>query len=344
MDLNFQRFSAQGESVSALAAQIQTRTLAHAVLITGEEGVGKKTLADLMASALLCRGEGPRPCGKCPACIQAAAGEHPDLIRIRLGTPLSGEGGKTRATIPVDDIREMEKIAGVHPFEGDNRVILIQDADKMTPAAQNALLKILEEPPEGNWFILICTQREALLPTIISRCRPVFLHPWPDEIVMQSLSERNITGKRAEETVAEAGGSIGLALKLGEDEEYWKTRDEIYQSFFGCPSRSDIIRISEKWKENRALSETILSVLESAVSRLLHFRLTGSAEKMAARLKGTFPEAWIHWASSCDLSSFTDLLDAFSLSRRQLQASVSPQAVLEKVLFSLMEAKDKWSA
>ncbi len=344
MNLTFQNFSAQGESISALAAQIQMRTLAHAVLISGEEGVGKKTLADLMAAALLCRGEGIRPCGKCPSCIQAAAGEHPDLVRIRLGVPLSGESGKNRATIPVDDIREMERIAGVHPFEGDNRVIIIQDAEKMTPAAQNALLKILEEPPEGNWFILICTHREALLPTIISRCRPVFLHPWPDEIVMQSLSERNITGKRAEETVEEAGGSIGLALKLSEDEEYWKNRDEIYQSFFGCSSRSDIIRISEKWKDNRALSESILTVLETAVSRMMHFRLCGSSEKTAVRLKGAFPDAWIQWAQVCDLSAFTDLLDTFSLSRRQLQASVGPQAVLEKVLFTLMEAKDRWSA
>ncbi len=341
MDLSFQRFMSQGESVSSLETQIRQRTLAHAVLITGDEGVGKKTLANLMASALLCRGEGQRPCGKCPSCVQLAAGEHPDLIRIQLGVPLTGDSEKTRASIPVSDIREMERIAGSHPFEGNDRVILIQDADKMNAAAQNALLKILEEPPEGNWFILVCQQREALLPTIISRCRPVYLHPWEDSEVLKALSDNGITGRRAEDTVAEAGGSPGVALKLAGDEEYWKNRDEILHSFFGCSSRSEIVRISEKWKDNRSQAEGILTVLENSISRLLHFRFSGGKDK--ARIQESFPDAWIRFALSCDLSAFSGLLDALAISRRQLQASVGAQAVLEKVLFMLMEAKDKWS-
>ncbi len=343
MDLTFQSFLLQGESISSLAAQIQQRTLAHAVLITGEEGVGKKSLADIMAAALLCRGDGTKPCGICPACRQVFSGEHPDLIHIRQGVPLTGETEKNRATIPVEDIREMERIASVHPFEGNDRVILIQDAEKMTPAAQNALLKILEEPPEGNWFILVSVQREALLPTIISRCRTVFLHPWPDQFLMKVLQENGIAGERAEDTVREAGGSVGMALRLSGDEEYWKNREEIYRSFFGCPSRSGIVAVSEKWKDNRARAEGILSVLENGISRLLHFRLSGAAGSEAEKLRSIFPPVWVVWAEKCELSAFTVLLDGLSLSRRQLQASVSPQNVLEKVLFMLMEAKDQWS-
>ncbi len=342
MDLTFQSFSPQGESISSLADQIQQRTLSHAVLITGEEGVGKRTLADLMAAALLCRGDGYRPCGSCPACRQNAAGEHPDLIRIQQGVPLS-RGEKGRSVIPVEDIREMERIAGTEPFEGNGRVILIQDADKMNAAAQNALLKILEEPPEGNWFLLVSARRDALLPTIISRCRPVFLHPWPDSYVLQVLQEHGVAAPRAEETAREAGGSIGMALKLAADEDYWKNRSEICQSFFGCPSRSDIVGISEKWKDNRAQAEGILSILEAGISRLLRFRLSGASKQEADALKGAFPEVWIRWAASCELSSFAALLDAMSLSRRQLQSQAAAPAVLEKVLFTLMEAKDQWS-
>ncbi len=343
MNPDFQSFASQGEAVSSLPGLIQKRMLAHAVLITGEEGVGKKTLAALMAGALLCRGEGNRPCGRCPSCVQLAAGEHPDLIQIRLGIPLSPDVKKDRATIPVEDIREMERLAGVHPFEGNDRVILITEADKMTPAAQNALLKILEEPPEGNWFFLVTSQKEALLPTIISRCRPVRLHPWEDAVVLRALKDRGITGPRAEESVREAEGSIGTALRLAEDEDYWKIREDIYQSFFGCSSRSEIIRISEKWKDNKSQADLLLSVLENAVSRLLHFRLAGAGEEDAARLKRSFPEAWIHAARVCELSCFPTLLDALSEARRQLQSSVGQQAVLEQVLFILLEAKDQWS-
>ena len=117
MNLDFQSFAEQGEWVFLLQRQIRENTLAHALLITGEEGVGKKTLADLLAAALLCRDPDLAPCGECRSCSQLRLNAHPDLIRIQKGKPIAPTESKT--VIPVTDIIELETRCASHPFEGE---------------------------------------------------------------------------------------------------------------------------------------------------------------------------------------------------------------------------------
>ncbi len=342
MSPDFQSFSPQGDWVSGLSAAAGERTLAHAVLIFGEEGLGKRTLASLLAAALLCREAGPRPCGRCASCRQVAAGEHPDLILLQPGVPIAPGEEAGRRTIPVGDIREMISRVSVHAYEGAGRVVLIRDADQMTAQAQNALLKTLEDPPAATWLILSCEKRDLLLPTIVSRCRPIRLHPWRDEVVLRVLREHGVPEDRAREATAAAGGSIGRALRTAGDEACWTLREDVLQSFFRLSARSEILKTSTRWKDRKAEAEVVFSTLEDTVSRLLSFRLHPT-ERERERLESSLSPGWVRFAEGCDLADFATLLDGLSDGRKRLEASVNFQAIVEQILLMMMEAYTKWS-
>lgn len=133
-------------------------TVPHAFLISGAPGSGKHELANILTRALVCTGELP-PCGLCPACKKAMRGLHPDIITIDRGD----------ASIKVDDIRAVRQDAFIIPNDGARKVYVIDHADRMTQEAQDALLKILEEPPEFTTFLLLCYNHNSLLPTVLSR-------------------------------------------------------------------------------------------------------------------------------------------------------------------------------
>ena len=128
-----------------LSAQEKGRGLSHAYLISGPAGSGKRTLARLLAAAMVCTGAGEKPCGGCAACRKVFGGIHPDVIQV-------GADGKD---ISVGQAREARSDAYIRPNEGERKVYLFHNAQDMTPAAQNALLKLLEEGPAYSAFLLL---------------------------------------------------------------------------------------------------------------------------------------------------------------------------------------------
>lgn len=152
-----------------LGAQGNGRGLSHAYIISGPRGSGRRTLAGILARALLCarNGEGNVPCGLCPHCRKAAAGIHPDLIRV-------GSDGRD---IRVDDVRALRTDAYIRPNEAARKVYVLEGADTMNQSAQNALLKLLEEGPAYAAFLLITEHSGALLQTVRSRCVELTLSP-----------------------------------------------------------------------------------------------------------------------------------------------------------------------
>ena len=182
-------FEGQGAVYDGLMRTLRDGTFVHAYLITGLEGMGKRTLARLLAQYWLCQApEGEkRPCGVCRACQQVRDGTHADLVIIAPGKPINPDVRPDMKSIPVDEIRALIAITGRHTFEGGRRVVLIEQADKMNPPAQNALLKTLEEPVPGTIFLLMTESPSLLLPTIVSRCRELKLHPWDDRTVLSVL-------------------------------------------------------------------------------------------------------------------------------------------------------------
>ncbi len=343
MKLSFHDFEPQGETVSALIHQIRNGSLFHALLILGKEGIGKKTLAGLLSKSVLCTSIDHKPCGLCSSCRQLElSGEHPDQIIIRTDSGNESNAAAEKDSISIASIRDMIHRASIHPSEGEHRVVIIQDSEKMTTEAQNALLKILEDPPEGTCFFLLCQHQDQLLPTIVSRCLPVRLHSWSDQYIENVLIRNGIDTETAHEAALLADGSIGSAYQIASDNRNRNLRNEVYLSFFREAKRSNMLEISNEWKDRKGEASLLFSILEGSVSRMLKAHATDSEEEYS-KIRSLFSSAWADFAFYAKPEDFTCLFDVFFASRQQVQASVNFQAVIDQILFSLLEAQEKCS-
>ncbi|BBZ19509.1 hypothetical protein MGAD_38440 [Mycolicibacterium gadium] len=201
--------AARGDSAHSAAA---TGTMTHAWLITGPPGSGRSIAALCFAAALQCTGDGVPGCGQCRACSTAMAGTHADVRRI---VP---EG----LSIGVDEMRAIVQIASRRPGTGRWQVVLIEDADRLTEGAANALLKVVEEPPPSTVFLLCApsVDPEDIAITLRSRCRHVALVTPPVEAIAQVLiSNDGLAEDDARWAASVSGGHVGRARRLAVDQE-----------------------------------------------------------------------------------------------------------------------------
>lgn len=199
--------------VRHLLNAMKSNKVSHAYILSGEKGSGKKEIARTFAMALNCEGEGERPCGKCHSCRQAQSRNHPDIAEVTHDKPNS---------ISVDDIRlQVVEDVQVRPYSGAYKIYIIDEGEKMTQQAQNALLKTIEEPPSYVVILILTTNASALLPTILSRCVMLNTKPVPDEEVRRYLMEHvQIPDYQADICVAFAQGNIGKALLLATSDKF----------------------------------------------------------------------------------------------------------------------------
>ena len=336
-EFSFADFAPQGSSVQLIQRELSSGSFPHASLILGSQGAGKKTLARLIASALLCREKNP-PCGKCPDCQLAEKLEHPNLILVRAGEPIADGVSRGRTTIPVDDIREVVRRCGERTLDRGKRVILIWDADRMTPQAQNALLKTLEEPPADTHFLLTTEHMENVLTTVISRCQRISLHPWPEEAVVRGLKARGVEAARAAAAARVAEGSIGKAILHAEDDAYWAKRKEWSSQFFGLSRHGDILALSGAWKDRKGEADELLQYLEEQFQRMLRHRMNPEIPLISDEI----PKNWRELAEGAQLGTFSRLLDLIVKARREKEANVNFQAVIEQLLFGMLGELNQW--
>lgn len=263
--MKLDQLAGNGPLKAQLSAQARGRGLSHAYLISGPAGSGKRTLARLLAAAMVCTGEGETPCGACPGCKKAFQGIHPDIMVL----------GEEDKEITVGQARTVRSDAYIRPNEAPRKVYVIQNAQNMNPNAQNALLKLLEEGPPYAAFLLLTHNPGALLTTVRSRCESITLSPVTTEEAEAWLARRfPERPSEARHAAAEScGGLLGTAIALLEEDG----SDELQRAavaLLGCLAARDELGLMEqavgleKWDRDRlaGLFETLISLLRDALA------------------------------------------------------------------------------
>ena len=216
----YQDIIGQEQLKEHLRNAVRSRKVSHAYILNGEKSSGKEFSARIFAMSLQCETKQVDPCQVCHSCLQALSGNHPDIIYVTHEKP---------NTISVDDIRtQINADIAIKPYSSEYKIYIVNEAEKMNAQAQNALLKTLEEPPAYGVILLLTSNLEALLPTILSRCVVLNTKPVADQQVKKYLMEQlKVPDYKAEVCTAFARGNIGKAKALAASEDFEKVKTEV---------------------------------------------------------------------------------------------------------------------
>ena len=314
----FDELTGNARVKAALKRMLVSDRLPGAMLFTGEEGIGKKLFALEVARALNCRT--PRDqeaCGVCSSCTRIAKLNYPQREDAEEWTqiiwtdhPDVGLVVAPKRVLRVEQMRQIEKEANFRPFEGNARVFLIDEADKLNDASANALLKVLEEPPKTSHLILITARPAMLLPTILSRCQMIRFSPLtPAEIESHLTKNKLVDNKTARLRARAAGGSMGRALSgdLVTFTSQRKAMLKVLNALVISEDRAQLLRSAEQLNEAqyRDEFEERLDVLETLIrdawmlslgvepGRLVNEDLTTELQEVSRKLDSARTADWI---------------------------------------------------
>ncbi len=291
----------------------------HAYLVAGAEGSGKRAFAIEAARALLCenRRRDGSPCGACGPCTRAAAGVHPDLMIV----------SPVKAGIGVDEIRALLARLAITAYEGGNRVAIIENADKMTAQAQNALLKALEEPSPGIIFFLLATDSSQILPTVISRVR--LMRMMPDADIAQRLMELGAGDDYAREISVLSGGALMRAKELYASPACLKGREKAL-SVLRLRGIADVPAAWQTLKDDKDIAQDILLWLECASADALRAQSgLGASIKIGGEL------------SRFTFARLRSIMEEIVLVRKKLGSNVPWSVAVEPLLFMIAEGENE---
>lgn len=244
-------FIGQRPIIEGFKDNIRQKSLGHAYALTGPAGIGKRTLAHYIAKMILCNGEGDIPCGNCRSCKSFEAGGNPGYIVIKNETQ----------KILIGQIRDLIENISIRPAFG-YKVYIIQEADRMTPEAQNALLKTLEEPPEYAVIILTTAFYESLLVTVRSRLVQMKLKPYSFEEMKGILQSNGLDIKGKEHIFNLSSGIPGKAMQLLNDKNFEETRDVVMSALFNRDGFSRL-NLNQYLSNKKEVFKECLDILES---------------------------------------------------------------------------------
>lgn len=306
-----------------------TGKISHAYIINGERFSGKEYIAKIFAMALQCEKEDKEPCQECHSCKQALSGNQPDIIRLVHEKP---------GSIGVDDIRsQINGDIAIKPYSSPYKVYIVNEAEKMTVQAQNALLKTLEEPPAYAVILLLTTNVNAMLPTILSRCVVLNMKPVADGLVKKFLMEElQVPDYKAEVCVAFARGNIGKAKQLASSEDFEKVKEEALSllKYVQDMDITEMIAAIKKIAEYKMDVNDYLDILSIWYRDVLLFKATGDANHLV------FKEELSNLRRVAGRTSYEGIetvLKALSRAKSRLDANVNFDLTMELLLLTMKE-------
>ena len=337
----------QNRPVRILTAFLQKGTIPHALLFTGIEGVGKERAAVALAMACNCteNREGPdaervdirtpglpsshrtfttQPCGSCKSCRKIKSDLHPDIIRLKPSGPF----------IKIDQIRTLCRTLAMKPYEAGMRVVIISDARAMNPAAGNALLKVLEEPPVRTILVLIAAHTSDLLPTIVSRCQHIRFNP-TSKLKLESVlvQEHGIDAGDAVIIAAMAAGSLSRALRMYRTNwikrRYWLINE---LDSLSAGSLNRLLAFGDQLAKNKDDLPDTLEVLKSWLRDLIIAKLHPERivnHDLASKLQQASPKM--------SLTSLLAKFETIQCTQNSIQAGTNLRLAMESMVLKLSQ-------
>ena len=303
--------------------------VSHAYILNGERGSGKKMLANLFATTLLCEKQGPDPCNVCHSCHQAESGNHPDIIRVTHEKP---------STISVDDIRrQVNEDIQIKPYQGPYKIYIIAEADLMTVQAQNALLKTIEEPPAYAVIFLLTENAEALLPTITSRCVMLKLRNIKNTLIRKYLMETmHVPDYKADMCTAFAQGNMGRAIMLASSDHFNEIREEAVQllKYINEMDISEVTKAIKKIGTYKLDINDYLDIIMIWYRDVLLYKATKDMDKVVFKDQISYIQ---ERAKKSSYEGIELILESLEKAKTRLKANVNFDLVMELLLLTIKE-------
>ncbi len=325
----FQDIIGQEQIKEHMRSALSTGKVSHAYILNGEKSSGKEFIARVFAMALQCEKGGVDPCQECHSCRQALSKNHPDIIYVTHEKP---------NTISVEDIRsQVNNDVAIKPYSSARKVYIINEAEKMTVQAQNAILKTLEEPPEYVVILLLTANVDTLLPTVLSRCVMLNMKPVPDDLVRNYLcGQLQIPDYKAEVCVAFARGNIGRAKALAVSEDFENIKAEVLSllKYIQDMELNEIIAAVKKVSEYKLEIKDYLDLCAIWYRDVLMFKATNDMDHLIFREE---IQALRRAAGYSSYEGIERIIKGLDTAKRRLDANVNFELVMELLLLTIHE-------
>jgi len=320
----FDRIYGHIKQINILRSAILNDRVPNAYLFVGIEGVGKRTVALAFARALNCLNQKGEGCDSCASCKKIDHNHHPD---VRLVVP-------EKENILIDQIRRLQREMSFTLFEATYRVVIIDQAEKMNPAASNCLLKILEEPPMRTVIVLVCRALHLLLPTIVSRCQKIVFNPLSLETLTEAMAALGKVDEKMTATLPGLSeGSLGRAFVLLESPFMEERRTLLKRILtFSEVGISELFDISETLgKDKDGLQET-LEIIRTLFRDLLIWR---HFQDKRLLINGDLSEEIGKAASLFRTELIVRMMEVIGEAQMQLDRNINARLLTEMVLLEM---------
>lgn len=304
--------------------------LAHSYIITGEKGSGKKLLAGIFAKTLQCELQGVEPCDECRSCKQSDSGNQPDIIWVKHEKP---------GSIGVDDVRD--QLVGdimIKPYSSRYKIYIVDEAEKLTVQAQNALLKTIEEPPAYGIIIFLTTNADMFLPTIVSRCINLNLYPLASKLVKAYLMEEfKVPDYKADVCVAFSQGNMGKAIQLAKSAEFDFVKSQFIRLIKNIENIGYIEllqAVKDAQSEEFGLQEYLDFIL-IWYRDVLFYKAAGSVDGLVFREEVSSISAR---AAKISYDGIEAIVKAIEIAKARLNANVNEEIVTELMFSKIKES------